>query len=204
MRKIIEKVREPLPEQREDGSLVFPANGFEGADIYRARAGRAKQRADYYCQYVLNNINTDAPDLSRKGNLELFVAWSAFSCEIYFKCLLFHINAEDYNDKYPNGKKKLLEHDLKKLYKKLVKSDSNQELNYAACISKEINDFDSQLKEVSDYFNKYRYDFELDIETLNYSFIFALMKKLYAITEQIQFVECIEVYQDTDDYLVIN
>ena len=200
----IKKNRGPLPVQDEDGSIILSYESFGGADTYRAIAGRAKDRADYYYRYVIEHFDIDNPDLSHDGNLELFVAWAAFSCEVYFKCILFHINAEYYFSERPDGGKRLLEHDLFKLFHTLVESDEKHKSNYSTQISDGMLCFEAQLSNVNKYFEQYRYDFEMDEESLNYLFIFNLMKRMHSITDSIQFVKSMEIYQRKDKSLVLS
>ena len=193
-----------MPIKNEEGFLEFSSEGFQDMNKYKAKAGRAKQRADYYCNYVLEHFDTENPDLSSGGYLEIFVTWAAFSCEMYFKSVLFHINAEDYFNEQPDGGKRIKEHRLWELYNELTTSDTKQGTDYSIHISDGFADFDSQLKSVSSYFVKYRYDFEMDTETMNYGFVFELMKRLRSITNGIRFLGSVEVYQDNEGYLVLS
>lgn len=46
-----------MPIQNADGFLEIPSESFQGTEVYRAKAGRAKQRADYYYNYVLEHFD---------------------------------------------------------------------------------------------------------------------------------------------------
>ena len=202
--EVLNKARGPMPDQIENGVLVFSGRGFEGADQYRAIAGRAKDRADYYFRYVTEHFDIDNPDLSSSGNLEIFVTWAAFACEVYLKSILYELDAEECDKECPDGRKRFRGHCLSEIYGKLVKSDEEHGSDYSFQISSGIQRFEEQLNAVSTYFEYYRYDFEKDKETLNYAFVFKLMEKLHSITDSIQFLKSIEIYQCSDKSIRIS
>lgn len=200
---VIEKARGPLPQQRDDGCLTFSAEGFCGTDIYRAIAGRAKKRADSYCDFILSHCDTERPDFTSTGNLEMFVAWAAFACEVYLKSLIFHISANVFSVEKPDGDKKIKEHCLLELYE-MLKSANNVGHSYAVRVGEDYSDFVEKIESVSKYFELYRYDFELDNERIDFAFTFGLMKKLRSITDRIEFLGNAEIARTSNGGILIS
>ena len=199
----IEKSRGPMPEYK-DKILSFSAVPFQGAEIYRAIAGRARDRAEYYYKFVIDHCNVDNPDFSSSGFLEVYVTWASFACEVFFKSILFNIEAEEFFKEDSQGKKRIQKHNLWKLYEDLKKADRVYGTDYSSRISDRFENFEKQLKETSDYFIKFRYDFEMSIETINYTFVFALMKNLHSVVNDISFVKSTEIFQDENGWLNIS
>lgn len=200
---IIRKARGPLPTQDENGFLRLSAEGFSGADIYRAIAGRAKIRADKYYRFIVAHCDMEQPDYSSSGNLEVYVAWAAFACEVYLKSLIIHLSADQFFREAPDGTKKIKIHPLEKLFE-MLKTVSNEGNAYAIRISEALPDFVERLNNSSKYFEQYRYDYELADEEMDVEFVFGLMKKLQSITDEVKFVGSMEIARTPDGGIMIS
>ena len=202
-KRIIKITRGPMPIHNEYGTLTFSKEDFCGADIYRAIAGRAKARADIYCDFIIAHCDIEQPDYSSSGNLEMFVAWAAFSCEVYLKSLIYHINADELFNEAPDGSKRFIEHSLLDLFN-ILEAINNNGSEYAIRITEGLSDFSGRLNSVSNYFIKYRYDYELKDEEIDYSFVFDLLKKLQSITNEIEFIKSMEIVERPDRSILIS
>ena len=200
---VVKKARGPLPTQSKNKALMISAEGFKGPDVYRAIAGRAKFRADDYYDFIVSHCNIDQPDFRSDGHLEIYVSLAAFVCEVYLKSLIFNANAETLFLKYPDGKKRLIDHSLFDLCKKLESLNADG-CKYVDLIANGTSDFIGKLKSISNYYNHYRYDFELDEEVIEYTFVFSLMEKLRAVTDEVDYIKSMEIVQKADGSILLS
>ena len=145
----------------------------------------------------------EQPDYSSSGDLEVLVAWAAFACEVYLKSLIIHLDADNLFRDAPDGTKKIKIHPLKDLFERL-KTVNNEGHDYAIRVSEALPDFVERLNNVSRYFEQYRYDYELDDEIIDFSFVFDLIKMLQSITNEVEFVGSMEIARVPDGGIMIS
>ena len=153
------------------GNTVSLTSAFSGERVdfsdpenIRIAAQNAIRTADGFSDLVSNNINPD--DLSKISHVEMYLALSCLACEIYMKSIIYYEMKDDF--------KQIRGHKLTDLFTMMPTSKRDQ-------LSAKYTELSELLTEVSDYFEKYRYDFELNAYNANL-FPIQFMKDLKVIS----------------------
>ena len=129
-------------------------------------ATSARYTADGLYDLIKNNCDIQNPNYRREGYLEIYLALSGLTCEIYMKSIIYNSDA--------TIQKKLKEHELDDLYRRLPESIRGN-------LQEKIPGIENKLSEVADIFTALRYDFEMNRFNKNYLVVFDLMEEIRCI-----------------------
>ena len=161
------------PAHLEEGTLVIDAVNFLPQDIdytdsdsVKVLATSAVHTADGFYDLVKRNCNISDPDISHDAHLEMYLALSGLSCEIYMKAIIYHENL--------HGGKQARGHKLDELFIQLPAS-------VQGVVNSKINNIVATLPTIKDMFTTLRYDFEQNHIQGDYLVVFKFMEELRTI-----------------------
>lgn len=166
---------EKQPEKDKKGLIVIKGLfdsekvDYSNPDNLWALSYNARKNANDLYNLVMEKYKGQHP--AYIPELEMLVALINLSSELYMKCIIYHY-------KLNQGKQIKGKHNLESYFLKLpedVKSD----------LETIDDDFDAQIKTISNYFNEYRYNFEFNRVFTNL-FAFSFAEKLNQICNSLE------------------
>jgi len=140
------------PAHLDGSTLVIDAVNFLPQEVdytdnnsVKILATSAVHTADGFYDLVKQNCNTTDPDISHKAHLEMYLALSGLTCEIYMKAIIYHENL--------HGGKQVRGHKLDELFTLLP-------ISVQGVVSSKITSITAMLPAIKDMFTTLRYDFE--------------------------------------------